>query len=104
MCIRDSNRIDLEGDWQNLQWPLQGSSADFESRIGQFSVVGPLSDYQLDVSLDVGGSKVPEGNWIISGSGNESALSALQVTGDTLDGKLEAVGTAGWNPQPEWES
>ena len=98
----DDNRIDLEGDWQNLQWPLQGSSADFESRIGQFSVVGPLSDYQLDVSLDVGGSKVPEGNWIISGSGNESALSALQVTGDTLDGKLEAVGTAGWNPQPEW--
>jgi translocation and assembly module TamB len=104
----DDNRVDLNGNWQNLRWPLTDDAgyegdADYESEEGRFSVVGPLSDYDINLSLAAGGAKIPAGKWTIEGSGNERELSRLQVVGETLEGEIKAVGKAGWDPQPTWD-
>ncbi len=99
----EDNRVDLKGGWENLRWPLTEGAADFQSDSGQFSVIGPLSDYQLGASADVGGAKIPTGKWLITGNGNESALGNLKVIGNTLDGQIQAIGSAGWSPEPEWD-
>jgi len=96
------NTVDVRGEWRDLRWPFTGGAADFESVAGQFSVIGPLNDYQLELSLDAAGSNVPAGKWRVSGNGSENAFNLLQIDGQTLGGSIVANGTAGWNPQPEW--
>lgn len=97
------NHVDFKGDWENLRWPLTSGVADYTSDNGRFEVLGPLSGYQLELALDAGGAKIPEGSWRVSGSGNESAFSKLNVIGKTLEGEVNAQGTADWRPQPEWD-
>jgi translocation and assembly module TamB len=96
------NRIDLQGNWANLQWPLEGT-ADYGSDSGEFRVEGPLDDYQLELSLNAGGAQIPSGDWTIRGNGSQQALQSLSVEGNTLEGVITANGSAGWSPQPQWD-
>ena len=101
-----NNRVDINGQWAELTWPLvdseDGSDKIFRSETGGFSVTGPLDDYQLNAEVQVAGKDVPDGKWQLDAMGDTESLSDIKLQGQTLDGVINGTGSAQWSPAPEW--
>lgn len=93
---------DISGQWQDLSWPLKGEP-QFTSAKGRFDATGSPDDFKANVSTDVDGGAIPEGQWIVSLVGSATALSNFTVKGQTLDGTITADGSASWESTPDWD-
>ena len=97
-----SLQSDIQGQWQSLGWPVQGTQ-EFSSANGSFEATGTPDDFKASLSTDVSGKAIPEGQWTASVEGSSTALQRFQVEGQTLDGKITTSGAASWADQPEWD-
>ena len=97
-----SLQSDIRGQWQALSWPLEGEP-QFSSAKGRFDVKGTLDDFKANVSTDVDGEAIPEGQWTVALDGSATALSKFTVLGQTLDGTIAVIGAASWENQPDWD-
>jgi len=73
--------VDVKGNWKEFRWPLTGEEELVRSSKADFSVKGTLDDYQLDAEK----------------------LSGMTLTGNVLDGQIDATGDVVFSPQPEWD-
>lgn len=99
----ETREVDIKGNWKDVRWPLTGDQELVRSESAEFSVKGTLDDYQLDANLALSGKDIPEGDWKISTRGDTEKLSGLELTGDVLEGQINATGDVVFSPQPEWD-
>jgi translocation and assembly module TamB len=81
--LAHSPQAALEGEWQNLRWPLQGE-AMLLSKAGRLNLSGTVQRYQFHVAGELSGERVPAGTWSISGEGDPQQLSVTQDDGDMM--------------------
>ncbi len=97
-----SGRLDLNGQWRELGWPLVGEP-EFRSAKGRFGIDGTLDKYRLTLEAEAGGKAIPAGSWRLDGEGSQHALERFELVGKLLDGELRAGGSAAWQPAPAWQ-
>jgi len=95
--------VDIKGNWKEFRWPLTGEAELIRSSKADFSVKGTLDDYQLDANMALSGKDIPEGDWQISTRGSTEKLSGITLTGNVLDGRIDATGDVVFSPQPAWD-
>jgi len=93
---------DLEGQWRGLGWPVQGER-QYSSPQGRFTFTGTPDDFTASVDTEVQGEAIPAGQWTGAVEGSSIALDVFALRGQTLDGTVEANGTASWENQPTWD-
>lgn len=98
-----TREVDIKGNWTDFRWPLVGEPELIRSAKADFSVKGTLDDYQLDAKMALAGKDIPEGDWQISTRGNTEMLSNMTLSGNVLDGRIDATGDVVFSPQPEWD-
>lgn len=99
----DTREVDIKGDWTDVRWPLVGDEVLVSSSKAEFSVEGTLDDYQVDAELSLAGKDIPEGDWKISTRGNTEKLTGLELSGNVLEGQINATGDVVFVPDPEWD-
>jgi len=95
--------VDIKGNWKDFRWPLVGEEELIRSSKADFSVKGTLDDYQLDASMALSGKDIPAGDWQISTRGSTEKLSGMTLTGNVLDGQIDATGDVVFKPQVQWD-
>ena len=98
-----TREVDIKGNWKEFRWPLTGEDELIRSSKADFSVKGTLDDYQLDADLSLSGKDIPEGDWQISTRGSTEKLSGMTLSGNVLDGRVDATGDVIFSPQPQWD-
>ncbi len=92
----------LDGQWQSLSWPMEGEP-QFTSPEGRFDVTGSMEQFKANLSTELDGAAIPEGQWSASLDGSSTALNDFTVQGETLEGTLTVSGVASWEDQPTWD-
>lgn len=100
--LPESLEADIEGQWQSLGWPLEGTP-QFGSARGQFAVTGTPESFEFNLDADVDGEQLPSGQWRASANGSTTALETFTLEGQTLTGLIKASGEASWQDRPEWD-
>lgn len=90
--------FELQGDWRDLAWPLDGEP-QISSGTGRFAVDGSPKDYcvDLDTALSVPGQA--GGQLTLSGSGDDEAFELASLQLALLDGSLAGRGNLRWSPE-----
>ena len=96
-------RFNASGQWQSLAWPLTGP-AQVESPKGEFAAEGTPKDYRFQLAADLHGPNVPKGRWTASGQGSDQAVRDVKLSGQTLEGALQATAAAAWAPAVSWQA
>lgn len=94
-------RVDVEGGWRNLAWPLQGEPL-LVSPAGRLRLSGALDAYRFGVEGRVEGPGIPPGQWSLAGTGTPQGVELQQLQGDVLDGRVNATAAMRWAPEPQW--
>lgn len=79
-----------------LHWPPQSPAWQLADTRLQFS--GSLEDYELQLDTTLSGDSLPTARWQLQGQGNTQQLQIRSLTGDPLDGRLQAEGELTWAP------
>ena len=95
--------FDVKGHWQALSWPMVGKP-QYSVPKGTLKAGGFPDDYQFSLTTAVDGSQVPVGSWHLEGQGSTRAIEALNITAETLGGKLDLVLSGAWQPQLSWQA
>ncbi len=98
-----TREVDIKGNWKDFRWPLTGEPELIESSKADFSVKGTLDDYQLDAEMAFAGKDIPEGDWQISTRGSTEKITGMTLTGEVLDGRVDATGDVVFSPEPAWD-
>lgn len=98
--------VSLDGTISQFSWPL--NPEDNQTPLvaiaaGEFSVTGPLDNYQLALTADVDGKDIPAGTWVVSADGSQAGLEPLSIVGETLQGQINGSGKVFWQPSVEWQ-
>jgi len=99
----NTREVDVKGNWKDVRWPLVGEEELIRSSKADFSVKGTLDDYQLDADLALEGQGIPPGDWKISARGDTESFKDLSLTGDVLEGQIDAKGSVVFSPKPSWD-
>lgn len=91
----------VSGRWSHLRWPLRGI-ANITSANGEFRGEGLPQDYVFEVAADLGGPRVPAGQWSAAGRGDLTRITLERLEGNVLDGEVSATGTLAWAPLLRW--
>ncbi|WP_299196962.1 translocation/assembly module TamB domain-containing protein [uncultured Amphritea sp.] len=93
--------FDINGQWNDLYYPMTGKAA-YVSPTGKLQISGDLQRYQFSLNSSVAGTDIPTGQWTLTGSGNEHALSQIMLSGKTLEGVVQVSGELAWQPALSW--
>ena len=96
-------RFNASGQWQSLAWPLTGP-AQAESPRGEFAAEGTPKDYRFQLAADLHGPSVPKGRWTVNGQGSDQAVREVKLSGQVLEGTLQATADATWAPAIGWRA
>lgn len=93
----------LDGDWQQLAWPLVGVP-QFESQRGNVQAGGNLQAYRFQLTAQAQGTDLPTGNWRLEGQGTDQGLPAVNLDGRLLGGELRGTLNLAWQPELRWQT
>lgn len=89
----DRGVVDVDLDWQELQWPIESTSAQYRSAFGHISVSGKPESWTLDGKIALETAELPQGIFLLSGAGNTDEMAVTlhesQVLGGTVAGRIE---------------
>ena len=88
-------------NWQDLHWPLTAPAKTgflVTSDQGQMKVAGTLQNYQVNLTSQLAGAKMPSSQLIIAGQGNLQQFTVDSLRAKTLEGTLGATGKVNWKP------
>ncbi len=98
----DPGRFNIEAAWEKLRWPLTGAVIA-EARQGKIDASGTFEEFRYALSTDAWGRDFPRVVLQLEGEGDQQGTLIRTLTLDTLDGRIQARGKAGWAPEPSWE-
>jgi translocation and assembly module TamB len=99
-------QIDLQGKWQDLSWPIinqPGSTADYRSPRGEFSLSGTTHAYQVSIEAPVTGPSIPDAQIALTANGDQQGLQLAPLSLELLNGRLTAEGKINWSDNLAWD-
>ncbi|MFH0924852.1 MAG: translocation/assembly module TamB domain-containing protein [bacterium] len=98
------NKINLQGEWNDLNWPLLKKEESLvSSPVGHIKVKGTIENYQFVLSSTLTGQTIPLGHWKAEGNGDSQGLSLDFLEGNLWDGKVKGHGSISWEPNLKWQ-
>ncbi|HEY8157323.1 MAG TPA: translocation/assembly module TamB domain-containing protein [Methylobacter sp.] len=94
--LQDEPRINVHGDWQNLNWPLSGGKPQVSSEQGLFEVTGLLSDYQIRLDAQLTQPYLSKARLTFNGQGSMEALSIKELELKAAEGQFQVSGDVSW--------
>ncbi|MCK9619237.1 MAG: translocation/assembly module TamB domain-containing protein [Methylobacter sp.] len=94
--LQDEPRINVHGDWQNLNWPLSGDKPQVSSEQGSFEVTGLLSDYQIRLNAQLTQPYLSKARLTFDGQGSMEALSIKALELKAAEGQFQVSGDVSW--------
>ena len=94
-------RYQLEASWQELTWPLEAPTLN--SQNGQLRLSGEEMSYRFDSELSLGGTQIPQGQWLLEGAGERDNITLSRLEGKLLDGSVNARATLEFEPALKWQ-
>jgi translocation and assembly module TamB len=98
--VEGAPRLDLQGEWTALQWPLS-DSAIVESPFGTFRLEGGLP-YRYQLQASTRGPQLPSAALEAGGVIEESALAVDSLKAAMLGGQLRGNGRLDWGGEQPW--
>ncbi len=90
--------IHLQGDWQQLQWPLTGVP-QIESRQGTLQLIGSPEDYQFNLTGQLAIPEQPIADLHLQASGSADQIHLSALTLKSQRSTLNLQGDIGWQPE-----
>lgn len=88
--------FELQADWQELSWPLQGT-ADVHSTRGELTVAGSLQAYTLSATAILEMPAYSGAELQLAGTGNLQSFELAELGIVALDGTLDGRGRIDWS-------
>lgn len=88
----------LQGDWQDLSWPLVGEPRVTSGK-GQLAADGSAGDYSIELKTALGVPGRPPGQLSLSGHGDNEAFELADLQLALFDGSLTGRGDIRWSPE-----
>jgi translocation and assembly module TamB len=97
-------RLQADLSWQELRWPLQGETLQFQSARGTLNLDGSPDAYRYRTELDLSLPDLPPANLHVAGNGD-----LQQLVFDTLElklseGRIQGSGQLAWSPALKWQA
>ena len=100
--FRQNLPYSLDLDWQNLRWPLTGTS-QYNATKGSLHSSGHVNDYQINLESDYIGEGIPSGVMSLIGRGNLQQFNIEKLLVNTLKGSAQLRGLLGWRNAIKWD-
>lgn len=100
----ETNRIQGQLDWRNLQWPLKNETPGFTSESGRLDISGTLDEWLTEGQLVVQLGDYPQGRFEIQGGGNRTSTRLRLPSGEILGGTLSGRAEADWSKEVKWSA
>jgi len=90
--------FDLQADWQELSWPVQGA-AQVHSARGELTLAGTMDDYALraDAALDM--PAYTGGQLRLAGAGDLQSFTVAELGLEAFEGTLNGSGRIDWSQE-----
>jgi len=95
-------RLELDGDWQGLRWPVAGKRVAL-SETGRYRLVGPLDALALELRADLSVQTYPRGELELSATLRTDRVEIASLALSTPSGRLHAKGQLGFSPSVNWD-
>ena len=89
--------LELQANWAQLRWPLAGE-AQVTSAQGDVKLAGTLEAFELAGDVQVDAPAYAAAHVSFSGRGDQRALELSRLHVAALDGEVDAVARASWDP------
>ena len=96
-------RINAQGDWQDLNWPLVTKPTQVHSPLGHFKIAGLLSDYHLSLSGLLNQHYVPDSALTFDGKGSLEAMTINKLELKSSTGLFRVTGNTSWGDIPGFD-
>ena len=93
--------FDLETQWAQLGWPLDGKPWVVSER-GTARLKGTPRDFGVDLKALLAGRDIPPGTWTLTGRGGQGRLAIRTYVADILRGRITGSGEVAWQPRVRW--
>lgn len=90
--------VDVEAQWESLQWPLKGASQVASER-GSLDVTGTLQDYRARLEAELGVPNQADGRVVLAGTGDDGSFTFSAIDIATLEGTLRGTADVAWAPE-----
>ncbi len=95
--LADEPLITARGDWQQLTWPLAGSTPQVSSEQGFFELSGTLDAYQISLNGKLSQPYLPKAQLAFEGKGSMDALSIETLAINSTAGAFQLSGDVSWH-------
>lgn len=92
-----------DANWENANIVLSELET-IKSKQGSFRLAGTLDSYQIDLSSDLSGEKIPDTNITLKAAGDHSTLHINTFDLNTLEGSLRGIARADWSQGLSWDA
>ncbi len=95
--------VDLEGEWQDLRWPL-GASPRYTSARGRYRLQGTLDAYRVQADGRFAGVHLPPVSARLEARGDTTKLDVEALSVEAAQGSASARGRLAWSPHLAWDA
>jgi translocation and assembly module TamB len=100
--------VDLDLDWQNLQWPMADTGEAEVTRLisefGRVQVAGKPEEWLFDGRIAFRTNTLPQGVFVLSGAGNRNQVEAILSESQVLGGSAAGRGSYNWTENGRWSA
>ena len=90
----------LKINWEQIDWPPKAQQ--IISRNGEINIDGSLQTYSVNFSNALEGGSIPAASVQLQGEGDFAGFQLEQLSIKTLDGQINAAGSANWSDGLQW--
>lgn len=102
ITLKETRKIDLQGEWKDLSWPLNGT-AEYQSSQGKFTISGSTDAYQVSINAPVTGPAIPQSQVSLTANGDAHGIQFSPLNLELLNGALTAEGRVSWSDNLAWD-
>lgn len=100
----DASSMQLKGRWNALSWPIRGKDSVVKSEEGTFDITGAPDSFTFILNAAVTGRDIPQSSIAVRGTGTQSGVEILSLSGQMLEGELSGTASVGWKPSLVWRA
>ncbi len=95
----DILQLNLNGNWQNLRWPLEGEP-DIKTEQGTLQLSGSPENYKINIQTSINQADVGDVALNLEGHGNDQKFIIDDLISKLLSGQIKSKGQVNWGVSP----